>query len=91
MALESGFERDELREIKEERWWTELRRLLRTRADSIAEGDLGSQPLKWKVEIAAHLRRQTGAPYRWIADALRIDRPSSLRTQVRRCSPLDSP
>jgi len=47
MTLKSGFERDEMRKIKAEPECVELRRLLRTRADS--------QPLHQYVEIAAHL------------------------------------
>jgi REP element-mobilizing transposase RayT len=84
MALEVGFEQEELREIRETRWRDALHRLLRERGDSIAEADLHAEPLSRKIEVAAQLRQQVGAPYRWIADALQVDRPASLRMQVRR-------
>jgi REP element-mobilizing transposase RayT len=84
MALEPGFEREELREIKEARWRGELHHVLRDCGQTVAEVEFHAQPREWKIQIAAQLRGRVDAPYRWIADILQIHQPASLRTQIRR-------
>lgn len=84
MAIVPGLESKELREIGQARWQEELNRVIVewsfSPPDDVSE--VGSPA--WKVAVAAELRRRVAAPYRWIADALSIDRPASLRMQVHR-------
>lgn len=84
LSLEKGFEREQLRELKESRWRDALNRALLARGHSIENLDARTQPLEWKLQIAAELRRQVDAPYRWMAQALNIEHASSLRMQVHR-------
>ena len=84
LALALGYEHAELREIKEARWQNELEQLLgasETAPDAIVpSGRLTAR----KLELAVELRRRTGAPYRWIAAALNVAQPESLRMQIHR-------
>lgn len=84
LALGPGLEPMELREIGEARWHEELNRVIAEWSFSPPKGisDVGSAA--WKVEVAAELRRRVAAPYQWIAVALKIERPASLRMQVHR-------
>ncbi|HEX2852620.1 MAG TPA: transposase [Opitutaceae bacterium] len=84
MALQSGFEHQELREIKETRWRDELQRMLGERGESTEAAHLHAKPAPWKIEMAAELRLRVDAPYRWIAEVLSIARPASLRMQIHR-------
>jgi REP element-mobilizing transposase RayT len=84
MALEAGYEREELREIREARWRAELQCVLHDHGHAAPETDLHAQSPGWKLQIAARLRARVDAPYRWIAEVLKIPRPASLRTQIRR-------
>jgi hypothetical protein len=45
----------------------------------------------WPRAVAAELRNRVAAPYRWIANALKIDRPASMRSQIHRRSLRVSP
>ena len=84
LALAPGFERAELREIKEARWQKSLEQMLI--ASGMSPDALVPSPriTSSKLELAAKLRRHTGAPYRWIAAALNVGRAESLRMQVHR-------
>ena len=84
LSLENGFEREQLRELKESRWRDALNLALLARGLSIENFDVQTQPLEWKLQMATELRRQVDAPYRWIAQALNIEHASSLRMQVHR-------
>jgi hypothetical protein len=55
--------------------------------DLVANG----QSIAWKIAVAAELRNRVAAPYRWIANALKIDRPASMRSQIHRRSLRVSP
>jgi hypothetical protein len=55
--------------------------------DLVANG----QSMAWKIAVAAELWHRVGAPYGWIANALKIDRPANMRSQVHRCSLRVSP
>lgn len=84
LALAPGFEEAELRDIKEARYRRELERLLLTRGINIDALATNTVPTERKIELAAELRQHTAAPYRWIADALNVAQPESLRMQVHR-------
>ncbi|MBI4625375.1 MAG: hypothetical protein HY736_19420 [Verrucomicrobia bacterium] len=85
LALAPEYERKQLREIKEARWRGELDRMLHERGLSLTESVKKAPPTGWKIEVAAELRRRVGAPYQWMAEILKINRPASLRMQVHRC------
>jgi REP element-mobilizing transposase RayT len=91
LVLAPGYERAELREIKETRWRTELERLLVLNGASAAALLEDASVAPWKLDLAAELRRRTGAPYRWIAENLHITQLGSLRMQVHRRSLQVSP
>ena len=90
-TLAAGFEREQLRELNEARWREELQRVLDERGFSSTDLVANGQSMAWKIAVAAELRHRVAAPYRWIANALKIDRPASMRSQVHRCSLRVSP
>ena len=72
----------EAREIKSTRWQDELSRVLQERAKSSDDVAADPKGARWKIEIAAHLRRNVAAPYRWIAQALNMGSPLATRVNV---------
>ena len=54
--------------------------ILRAKADR----DIATDPkgARWKIEVAAHLRRKVAAPYRWIAASLNMGSPLAIRVNV---------
>lgn len=77
-----GIAGKERRAAKEARWQSELRFALEEAGK--AARDIAADPrgTAWKVAVAEHLRRQAGAPYRWIADVLNMGCASSVRVYV---------
>ena len=90
-SLAPGVDREQLRELNEACWREELQRVLGEHRFSSTDPVANGQPMAWKIAVAAELRRRVAAPYRWIANALKIDRPASMRAQVNRCSLRVSP
>jgi REP element-mobilizing transposase RayT len=82
LALMAGIAGDELRDIKEAVWRRALDAALQTWAKTQTDVVREPQKARWKIEIAAHLRRQSAAPYRWIAAALNMGNHESLRVYV---------
>ena len=83
-ALEPGIARDELFEIEDARWRCALQEALAGAAkkpEDIAREPKGAH---WKIRIAPRLRRQVGAPHRWIATALNMGTPEAVRVNVAR-------
>ena len=78
-ALHPGLAADEIRAMKEERWAECARRILS--ADGKSRDDLWNdmKSAPWKVALAAKLRRETGAPIKWIAQRLHMGTPNSVR------------
>lgn len=81
-ALERDLPRDEIRDLKEARWQAALDEGLSLRGKN--RGDLFQhrRSPRWKVEMACMLRREAGAPYRWIAEKLQMGSPHSVRVAV---------
>ncbi|MGH7958403.1 MAG: transposase [Opitutaceae bacterium] len=81
-ALELDLPRDETIELKAQRWRAaldeELRRLGKDDNDSVRD----QKGAAWKVEIALRLRRNIGAPYRWISKTLAMGSPAAVRVAV---------
>ena len=90
-TLAPGVEREQLRELNEARWREELQRVLAERGFSSTDLVANGQSMAWKIAVAAELRHRVAAPYGWIANALKIDRPANMRSQVHRCSLRVSP
>ena len=82
LALEVDVSAAEIRAFKEARWTAFLAGALcesgRTGADIVAS----PKCIRWKVEIARRLRREVGAPYGWIVEALQMGSVGSARVAV---------
>ena len=79
LALTPDLSRTEITELKEARWRGVLREVLMRHsksADDILHDEKGAS---WKIAAARQLRREAGAPYRWIAQALNSITPAALR------------
>jgi hypothetical protein len=72
--------------LDREAWRDELQRVLGARGSKSTDIVATGQSMAWKIAVAAELRRRVAAPDRWIANALKVDRPASMRAQVHRCS-----
>jgi putative transposase len=86
-ALEQDLPHAEIAGLKEARWQTVLESALRFRGLTEAQC-AGEQRSRWKIEIAHMLRKHAGAPYRWIANALLMGSPLSVRVAVCRLGKL---
>jgi hypothetical protein len=72
----------EARAVNEGRWRHELERGLREAGRSAAEVASDSKGARWKIELAARLRRTVAAPYRWIAAELNMGSPLAVRLSL---------
>ena len=84
LKVNAGVARDELRELNEARWREALAVALRENGKSRADLEREPPRAPWKIEIATRLRRESAVPYRWIAQAMNIGDPATLRVYVRR-------
>jgi putative transposase len=82
LALAVGFEKTELCDIREQRWRDELELGLRAAGKTVADIAQAGPAERWKIEIAALLRRRVGAPYRWISMSLKMGTPVAVRMNV---------
>ena len=78
-ALHPGLAADEIRAMKEERWAECFKQILS--AEGKTQDDLwnGMKSAPWKIDLAAQLRRETGAPIKWVAQRLHMGNPNSVR------------
>ncbi len=81
-AIEAGFAAAEIRDFKDARWHSMLEAELRRHGKSIAEVKQERKNISWKLAIAARLRRDGGAPHRWITGALNMGTVGSLRVAL---------
>jgi len=84
LSLSAGVSDEALREIKAARWKETLTRVLAAEGkDSV---DIAGDPKSaaWKIKIARTLREEGNAPYAWIADALNMGSPASVRVYLSR-------
>ena len=81
LALAPGYEANEVREIKEQRWKETLEELMREAGKSLEDIASDSAEAPWKIAMAARLR-QGAVPYRWIGEALIMTAPSAIRGRV---------
>lgn len=82
LALYQGIEHSELLEIKRMRWQVTLERLLGESGRTTPELASSTKSVEWKCQLAIRLRNEAGAPYAWIAEALRMGSPNSVRSWV---------
>ncbi|HEY0946779.1 MAG TPA: transposase [Opitutaceae bacterium] len=82
LALSAGIESDELREIKAVRYVEMLERILLEAGKTPAELQADAHGAPWKIAAASRLRLEVGAPYPWIATALNMGSPSSVRVYL---------
>ena len=67
-----------------DRWLDALTQHLKETGRSVTELATSPKAIKWKILAAARLRRQFGAPYRWIAEHLAMGSPDAVRVSVAR-------
>jgi REP element-mobilizing transposase RayT len=79
-----GMQKEEIEELREMRWNEILTRSLGEQGKT--ESDVKKRPRFqiWKMQIAARLRKEGGAPVGWIAEKLQMGKPSSLRSYLTR-------
>lgn len=79
MALNPGWERAEVKELREGAWESQLERMLK--ALGREEADLATKPKRqdWKVEMAVRIRMESGASITWLADRLQLGAAATLR------------
>jgi putative transposase len=84
LALNPGLAQSEVRELREAAWAAALASGLRALGKTSA--DLVTKPKSptWKIALAQRVREESGASLTWLADALQIGRPETLRSYLYR-------
>jgi putative transposase len=82
LALSPGFEREEIRELREEAWRRSFDQALAEHGRQVQ--DLTTRPRKqvWKLAVARRTREESGAPLTWLAERLLIGKPATLRSYL---------
>ena len=82
LRLVPGLLREEVQELRESAWRHSLEKELSAIGKTMV--DLQCRPRKqaWKVELAQRVRNQSGASMRWLAEALQLGKPESLRSYM---------
>lgn len=93
MAIDPGLAAADARELREARCADALKRLVREIGHTEEHLHREAKSAPWKIALAARLREETGAPIAWIASALHMGSPNSVRVYLSRFSkvPHDSP
>jgi putative transposase len=86
-AVSPDIEAVQLKEMKETRWSKRLDDLLARTGLTIHDVAQSRKSASWKVELAVILRKEEGAAIGWIAGALAMGKPSSLRNYLYRRAP----
>ena len=82
LALNPGLPYAEIRDLREASWQIALEKRLQDSGHSRADITIAPTRVRWKLEIAGRLRKDAGAPYRWIAEGLKLGSPVSLRVAI---------
>jgi REP element-mobilizing transposase RayT len=82
LDLTAGLEASEVRDFRQSRWEHALAGTLRSL--NRTETDLHTTPMKqpWKLELAADVRRRSGASFPWLANRLKLGAAASLRSYL---------
>ncbi len=83
-ALSPGIERAQLHELREARWTAGLALVLQDFRKTAHDAKQEPKAVDWKVAAARRLRKESGAPYAWIAEELHMGMPSSIRVYLSR-------
>ena len=84
LCVAPGIAADELRELKEAKWQEVLEIALRAAGKSAAAIAEDGKGAGWKRRVAETLRREAATPYHWIARALNMGSPNSVRSWLSR-------
>ncbi len=77
-----GLELDELKQMKRDVWQRELDAALAAAGKDLNDAQCDLKGAAWKITLARRLRETANAPYSWIADALHMGAPSSVRAYL---------
>lgn len=80
LKLTAGVNREQARQLKEARWEQRLEQLQREMGKRSLKGGLKNQ--KWKIQIAAQLRSEEGASASWLARAMHLGTPATVRNYL---------
>lgn len=83
-ALEPGFERAEIQEIREGAWEKCLKDALSIAGRGASELYVRPYKQDWKIAVAKRVKDQTGASTTWLAERMNLGRPASLRSYLSR-------
>lgn len=81
-ALEQDLPHEEILPLKQAHWTAAFEQALDHHRISTADLVASRRIPRWKVEVACLTRRTSGAPWRWIAEQLRLPKSASLRAAV---------
>ena len=84
LALDPGMAADEIRELKHARWAATLEHMLQESGKTLSQVKSDPKGAPWKRTMADRMRRETGASHRWIAEALCMGSPNSVRSYLSR-------
>ena len=86
MVLDPSMPRDEVAELREAAWNASLTQVLKAMRKT--PRDLQTKPLRqdWKVKAARKVREECGAPIPWLAEALKMGKPASVRSYLSRAA-----
>jgi hypothetical protein len=79
LALNPGLGATEARALREAAWMARLETLLAEAKRTLADAEAAPKSESWKVELAAKLRQDSGAPIAWIARTLHMGSPNAVR------------
>ena len=65
-------------------WQLALEAALHEAGKCLRDAENSAKVSEWKVAIAGKLRQSVAAPYRWIAETLKMGHPGSVRGHVSR-------
>ena len=82
LVLSTGVTDEALREIKAVRWRETLARVLALAGKNSDDIAAEAKSASWKIRGARALREQGNAPYAWIAEALNMGSPASVRVYL---------
>lgn len=80
--LETILGREEREQLQDLEWRHALHEALRASGRNASELALAPAAAPWKIAVAAQLREQVAPPYAWLARALCLGLPATLRSRV---------
>lgn len=84
LAISPGLAATEARALREARWQECLSRLLSEAGRSLEAAHIEAKSAPWKRELAGRVRQEAGASWVWLAENLRLGKPSTARSYCSR-------